>query len=302
MTGQMAGWRSRHIKTSQVASEDTLLHHGDSAAIERLETDLLLEGLHQIHGADFRGFNRAPLMLRLRVLMAEEGIASISALQNRIMRSRVHVEALVRALSLRPGGLFDDPPGMRALRTAIGPYLRSCPLPKIWIAESTSAEDVFALVILLIEENLYDKTLIFVTGADNALLGETRLGMFKAGRLAQYETDYRLSGGKRSLQDYGVLQDDGNFVFSAALCANLIWAQYDLATDRSFNEFQLIYCKRVLPEFGPPLRRRALHLFADSLSLFGILSVDAREDMEGAPTALRFQALEPQQGLYRRIA
>ncbi len=281
---------------------DVVLQHGDSAAIERLETDLLLEGLHQVHGADFRGFVRTSLMRRLRAVMLVEGLATISALQNHILRSRVHAEALVRALSLRPGGLFDDPEGMQALRAVLGPYLRSCPLPKIWIAESTSAEDVFALVILLIEEGLYDKTLIFVTGADEALLAETRLGSIDGAQLPRYEADYLRSGGTRSLQDYGTLQQDGQFVFASTLRSNLIWAQYNLATDRSFNEFQFIICKRVLPEFGPLLRRRSLHLFADSLSPFGILSVDVPEDLDSAPMALRFQAVVRERGLYRRMA
>ena len=116
----------------------------DDAAIAKLETDLLLEGLYQVHGADFRDFTRAPLMQRLQALMALEQVATISALQDRVMRSRGHAEALVRALSLRPAALFDDAAATRSLRDTLGPYLRSCPLPKIWIAESTSAEDIFA--------------------------------------------------------------------------------------------------------------------------------------------------------------
>ena len=124
--------------------------------------------------------------------------------------------------------------------------------------------DVFALVILLIEEELYDKTLIFVTGADDGLLAESRRGTFPAERMAEYEANYRDSGGMAALSDYCSMRD-GRMVFEPALRRNLIWAQYNLATDRSFNEFQLIACRRVLPEFGLTLRRRALHLFADSL-------------------------------------
>ena len=282
--------------------DGALLQHSDCAAIERLETDLLLEGLYQVHGADFRGFVRASLMRRLRAVMHAEGLPTISALQNHILRARVHAEELVRALSLRPAGLFEDPLGMQALRAVLGPLLRSYPLPKIWIAESTSAEDVFALVILLIEEGLYDKTLIFVTAAEETLLAETRLGVIDAARFAQYEADYQRSGGTRSLNDYGTHQNDGQFAFASALRSNLIWAQYNLATDRSFNEFQLIICQRVLPEFGPLLRRRSLHLFADSLSPFSILSVDVPDDLDSAPMALRFQAVVRERGLYRRMA
>ena len=174
-------------------------------------------------------------------------------------------------------------------------------MPKLWIAESTSAEEVFGLVILLIEEGLYDKTLIFVTAADDALLSETRMGTFDTADLARYEDNDRRSGGRHALSDY-CSNVDGRMVFNAHLRSNLIWAQYDPATDRSFNEFQLILCRRVLPEFGAQLRRRALHLFADSLSPFGILAVDVAEELEQAPMAFQFQTVSRVHGLYRRTA
>ena len=169
-------------------------------------------------------------------------------------------------------------------------------------AESTSAEDVFALVILLIEEALYDKTLIFVTAADEPLLSETRLGAFPAERMAGYDAGYRASGGTGSLADYCDLRDGHTMVFAAPLRRNLIWAQYDLVTDRSFNEFQFMSCRRVLPEFGMSLRRRALQLFADSLAPFGILSVDTADELDAVQMAMQFQAVSRDHGLYRRIS
>lgn len=285
--------------TDDLKRQAILPLHADIVAIERLETDLLLEGLYQIHGADFRGYDRPPLLKRLHALMLGGGIATVSALQDRVMRSRAQAEAVVRALSLRPAGMFDDAAMVQALRATVVPFLRSCPLPKVWIAESTSAEDVFSLVILLIEESLYDKTLIFVTAADDALLGETRLGMFSADHFPAYEAGYRRCGGSRSLSAY-CSERDGRMVFSSALRKNLIWAQYDLATDRSFNEFQFIQCRRVLPEFGSLLRRRSLHLFADSLAQFGLLSVDVPDEIEQAPMTMQFQPVARELGLYRR--
>ncbi len=272
---------------------------GDPGAVDRLEADLLLEGLYQLHGADFRGYARAPLMQRLHAYLHGGAIDSISLLQDRIMRSGTQADALVRALSLRPAPLFGDTDSVLHLRATLGPYLRSCALPKLWIAESTSAEEVFGLVILLIEEGLYDRTQIFITAADDTLLAETRLGTFDAADMGRYEENYRRSGGRHALSDY-CSNRDGRMVFGAHLRRNLTWAQYDMATDRSFNEFQLILCRRVLPEFGTLLRRRALHLFADSLSPFGILAVDVPDELDHAPMALQFQTVSREHGLYRR--
>ena len=270
----------------------------DPASVEQVETGLLLEGIYQVHGADLRGHARGPLMQRLQRFMQQEGVATISALQDRILHARPAAEALVQALFLRPASLFGDTGRLAALRAAMVPYLRSCPLPKIWIAESTCSEDVFALVILLIEEGLYDKTLIFVTAADDRLLARARFGQFPLHRLGEYESNYLRCGGTATLVDY-CRERHGQMEFLPHCRPNLIWAKYDLATDRSFNEFQLIVCQRVLPEFGVPLQRRALRLFADSLSPFGLLCVDGPQAMTGTAAA-QFQAVDPAQGLFRR--
>jgi chemotaxis protein methyltransferase CheR len=83
---------------------------------------------------------------------------------------------------------------------------------------------------------------------------------------------------------------------------NITWAQYNLATDASFNEFELIICRRALGDFGTSLRRRALGLFRESLALFGMLSVDENGELDAAPFISCFRVVSAENGLYRRIA
>ena len=71
---------------------------------------------------------------------------------------------------------------------------------------------------------------------------------------------------RRSIQDSWSIRN-------TALQNRITWAQYNMVTDASFNEFQMIVCQRALPDFGPLLRQRVLRLFHDSLSLFGVLGL-----------------------------
>lgn len=210
-------------------------------------------------------------------------------------------DALLRALGGRPSGLFDEPEHFLALRETLGPWMRSCPSPKVWIAECASAEEVCALAILLIEEQVYSKTRIFATVANEAVLKEASRGSFPIDRLSEYEENYRRSGGSRALADY-CIEDNGRMFFAPDVLCNITWAQYNLATDASFNEFELIVCRNTLADFGPALRRRALQLFHESLSLFGMLSVDEQSGLDDPPFSAHFKAVCAQSGLYRRIA
>jgi chemotaxis protein methyltransferase CheR len=197
--------------------------------------------------------------------------------------------------------LFDDPAYFRALRVAMVPWLRSCPSPKLWLAECVCAEEACALAILLAEEGLLERTQIFATAQNETLLQEAGSGGFALECLPEYRCNYQASGGKAALDDY-CSEQDGRLVFSAQLRSNITWAQYSLATDASFNEFQMILCRYALPGFGGALRRRALQLFHDSMPLFGLLGIGGPEGLDVAPFTARYQAISAEQGLYRRVA
>jgi len=270
-------------------------------SVEDLEIDLLLEGVYRRFGQDFRGYRREILRSRVHALMRSEGVGTVSLLQDRVMHDEAAGKAVLRALSRRPAALFDDPAYFRALREAMVPWLRSCPSPKVWIAECGSTEDVCALSILLAEEGLHDRTQIYATAVNDTVLEEARTGMFALHRWPEYAENYRKCGGRADFADY-CHEQDGKGVFSAELRANVTWAQYSLATDASFNEFQLIVCRKALPDFGVALHRRTLQLFYDSMPLFGILSVDCSDGLNAAPFVSRYKALYQEQGLYRRVA
>lgn len=273
----------------------------DTQSVEELEIDLLLEGVFRRFGHDFRGYRRAYLAPQLHSLMRELGAGTVSALQEKVMHDALAADVLLRHLSMHGNGaFFDDPAYFGALRAAVVPWLRSCPAPRIWVAESASPEEVCALAILLEEEGLYEGTQIFATVGNEELLRTAKQGRFAAERMPAYAQNYRSSGGQRELVDY-CTEVDGGMAFSPQLLANITWAQYNLATDASFNEFQLIVCRQALAEFDLPLRRRALQLFYDSMPMFGILGVGSEGRLDATPFAARYQPVAKEQGVYRRV-
>lgn len=275
----------------------------NASVVEEIELDLLLEAIYRCMGDDFRGFDRAVLMAKLSQFMKDHGIATVSALQNIILHDGGKRELLLRNLVLRPTALFDDPARLLSLREQVRPWLRSHALPRIWLAECACIEELYTLAILLEEEHLYDRTQIYVTVANDYLLQEIRSTGFAADKLAAYEKNYRDSGGQQSLGDYLTLQD-GRFLLKERLQRNITWSQFSLVTDTSFNEFELIICCENLSDFGIGLRRRALRLFTDSLTSFGMLALvpvkGETSELETVPFSLTYKPLVAEHGIYRR--
>lgn len=269
-------------------------------SLEELETTLLFEAIFQRFGDDFRNHLKKNMTAKLHRFMQTHSIATISALQNRVLHDPSYIDALLCALDAQTTSLFDHPQHLLELRKTIVPWFRSCPAPKIWIAECASAEDVFALAILLQEEGLSNKTRIFATSANATLLNESREGRFAIEKLAAYGKNYQLAGGTQSLADY-YEQVDGSAVFHSQLSRKITWAQYSLATDASFNEFELIICRGGLSDYTSRLRKRAMQVFSDSLPMFGFLSLLDTDFDEVAGLVTGYKAILAKQGLYQRV-
>lgn len=267
--------------------------------VEDIEVDLLLDAVHRLFGADFRGYERASIRRKVFEFMQEHELNTISSLQALVIHDLAAAEALLRLLTERSTALFEDACAFSRLREVAGALLRSYPNPKVWIAECTAPEEVFSLAILLKEAGVLDKTRIYATCSNQTVLENVREGRFNLERLPEYEGNYHRGGGTTSLSEYWSRhQDEG--VFLPALARNITWSQYNLVTDTSFNEFQIIVCRKQLLDFGAALRRRVLALFGDSLVQFGLLCTDMVNDLHTAPFSMNYKAVFLQHGIYRR--
>lgn len=271
----------------------------NAQALEELEIDLLLEGVYQHLGYDLRGYERANVRHKLFTRMDAEAVETLSSLQDRVLHDRSAGQALLNAFGNQGTALFAEPAHVRLVRDHLAIHLKSYPAPKIWLAECNSVQTAWTMAILLDESRVYDKTLIFATGSSAEISHRGWQAEVPADRRAQYEENYRLSGGTASLATYFDTEAD-LLTLRPHWRKNIVWAQHNLVTDASFNEFQFIMCRGVLADFGPLLRSKVLRLFHDSLSSFGLLSLDHVTPLEAQYLQAAYQPLCTAHGLFKR--
>ena len=268
--------------------------------VEELEIELLLEALFQRFGFDFRAYERGALSAKLRTLAAGRELASLSLLQDRVLHDAQAAADMLRALSVPARQLFDDVPQALVLRTVLESALRASAMPRVWLAECGGAEQAWTLAILLAELGLDQRTEIFATVANEGMLADVADASIASDRLALCNESYVQAGGRGDLLAYFEIVD-GRAMLLPQLRERITWAQYNLVTDASFNEFQLIVCQRALADFGPSLRARTLRLFHESLALFGVLGLDRELDATD-PLGACYQPVVTGQPWYKRIA
>ena len=273
----------------------------DSESVEALELELLLEAIYRHYGYDFRGYARTSIRRRIAKLMREEHLSTISGLQERVLHDASAWDRFLRGISVNVSAMFRDPHFFLAFRRVAIPLLRTYPFLRIWQAGCSLGEEAYSLAILLEEEGLYDRSLIYATDINEATLRHAREAIFPADLMQKYTQNYLLSGGHRSFSEYYTARYE-YAVMRPSLRRNIVCSQHNLVSDGAFNEFNVIMCRNVMIYFNRELQERTHALFYSSLATFGILGLGARESLRLLPQEALYEPLEAGEKLYRRIA
>lgn len=272
---------------------------GTAGDLEEIEIGLLLEGINSHYGYDFRGYAPASLRRRLWHRARAEGLHSISALQDRVLHDRAAMQRLLIDLSVNVTTMFRDPTFYAALREKVVPLLRTYPFLRIWNAGCSTGEETYSLAILLREEGLASRMRLYATDINDQVLERAQAGAFPLERMRQFTQNYIHAKGKEDFSSYYTV--DGSWArFDSALTEQVVFAQHNLVSDGSFNEFDLVLCRNVMIYFSKPLKDRAHGLFYESLHTFGVLGLGQKETIKFSPHENRYAPLGSGTKLYRK--
>jgi chemotaxis protein methyltransferase CheR len=270
-----------------------------SGRIQDFEMRLLIDAIYQRYHYDFRGYAQASLKRRLAVAAARLGCDSLSQLQHKVLHEPPSFTALLNFLTVPVSEMFRDPDYFRALREKVVPYLRTYPSLKVWIAGCSTGEEAYSLAILLREEELLERTLIYATDINAQSLQQAAAGVYGAERLAGFSESHRRSGARASFSVYYTAAY-GRVVFDQGFRRHIVFADHSLATDSVFAEVQMVLCRNVLIYFNRELQDRALGLFREALCRRGFLGIGAKESVRFSGHADGFETLDADNRIYRK--
>ena len=264
-----------------------------------LEIRLLLEAIFDRYHYDFRSYAMASLRRRLAQARDHLGVATLSGLQERVLHEPESFAALLQYLTVQVSDMFRDPDFFRAIRTQVLPVLATYPSIKVWVAGCSTGEEAYSLAILLQEEGLLERSIIYGTDINAQSLRAATNGVFSLARLRGFTENHRRSGATSSLSDYYHASGD-SAIMDPGLRRKITFSDHSLATDNVFSEVHLVTCRNVLIYFDEALQNRALALFTDALISRGFLGLGSKESLRFSAAADHFAEFAPQQRIYRR--
>jgi chemotaxis protein methyltransferase CheR len=268
--------------------------------LERIEVDLLLEGVFRHYGFDFRSYAFSSLKRRLWKRITAEGLQSVSELQDRVLHDPAMMEKLLLDLSINVSAMYRDPTFYQAFRQKVVPVLRTYPFVRLWHAGCSTGEEVYSMAILLEEEGLYDRSRIYATDINEVVLHTAKSGIYPVDKMKEYTQNYLRAGGSRSFSDYYVAKYDAA-IFNSSLTRNVVFSQHNLVTDRSFAEFHVILCRNVMIYFDRKLQDRVHALFYESLVPFGFLGLGSKESLRFSKYESCYEEIDGRDKIYRRV-
>lgn len=264
------------------------------------EVNTILSDVFELYGYDFTNYSKASIKRRITRLITNDKFVSFAEFRFRLRSDRSYFTRFLEQITVNVTEMFRDVSFYKTLREEVLPVLDTWPLIRIWHAGCSTGEEVYSMAILLHEANLLQKSLLYATDINPAVLERVRTGIFPLAHMKQYSENYILSGGKRDFSSYYTAQYDGA-KFDEFLGRKTVVATYNLVSDGSFNEFQLILCRNVLIYFDKPLQDRILHLFHDSLEPLGFLALGSKETLRFTDIEKNFQQLANKEKIWRRI-
>ena len=270
-----------------------------SKDIERIETEILLEGIFRRWGYDFRHYAHASLKRRLKHRLGKSGLNHLSEMLPELLHNEEFFNLLLKDLSVTVTEMFRDPRFYATLRKQVVPVLRTYPFIKIWHAGCATGEEVYSMAILLKEEGLYDRAQLYATDYNNQSLEIARRGMYPLDNIRAYTANYNASAAKGSFSDYYHAKY-GSAKMNEALKKNITFAHHNLVTDGVFAEVDIVICRNVMIYFSRELQSRVFHLFTQSLVDGGLLCIGSKETIQFSDCEDQYEPLVERQRIYRK--
>lgn len=259
-----------------------------------------LEEINLRYSYDFRNYAPASMKRNLVQAMTRLGSISLPELLKKVVRDAESFEILIQSLVISVSEMFRDPDYFRSIREKVVPHLKTYPSLKIWVAGCSTGEEVYSLAIILEEEELLERTIIYGTDISPKSLEMAKAGAFPLGEVQSATPNYFGSGGRRSLSDYYTC-NGGVAQMSSSLATNVTFSDHSLATDAVFAETHLISCRNVLIYFDRTLQERAIGLFNDSLCRKGFLGLGSQETVRFSSFSNCFKSLGKEGRLFQKI-
>lgn len=267
--------------------------------VEKEDMALLVNVVKQVSDYDFSDYSERSLNRRIDKILIDNKV-NIHQLIQKLRTNTEFVEKFVRDITVNTTELFRDPKAWQTIRFRVLNKFQDQRTINIWHAGCSTGQEVYSMLILLNEMNLFDKANVFATDINTDVLDVARKGEYKYRFNINYLDNY-----SKVIEENPYNYDEFNHVpynkyfdvdktkdtyrMKSFLTRKPLFKKHNLVKEGNvfYTKFDLILCRNVLIYFNSQLQNFVFELFHESLFSKGCLILGAHESMSG-PVASKF--------------
>lgn len=238
--------------------------------------EYLLYTIYEKYYQDFRFYHRDTISRRLNIFMIQHDLKDIKDAIGIILFNAIAFKGFFLQLSINVTEFFRYTSSLESLLECIHSSYKNTHHIKIWSAGCSSGEEIYSLAMLLDENHFLDKSILYATDFNHIVLEEAKNGVFPLKSLKETQANIIKSNLSIKLENY-IIKNDMYFLVNEKIKKKIHFFHHNLATDSSFNEFDIIICTNVIIYFDENLQKKVFQLFYDSLKFGAYLVLGENE-------------------------
>ncbi len=257
--------------------------------------------LYNLTGYDFRDYSANSMRRRVQRILHATDTKSLSDLQRRVVEDSRFQSEFIQSLSIPTTAMFRDPEVFKFLRGEVLPRMaEQADTFRVWVMGCSTGEEAYSVAIMLLEEGLLKRAVIYATDMNSSALAKAKSAVLPSRLMQDYTKNYLHAGGTADFSSYYtcgynlvLMRDD--------LKERIVFAQHNLVTDSSINEFNLVFCRNVLIYFNAALQGRVHQLINQSLVVGGFLVLGEKEALRSSTVSGDYQMVDRSYRIFQKI-
>jgi chemotaxis protein methyltransferase CheR len=247
--------------------------------LSEAQIDVVLKDLLELYYYDFTYYSRESFKRRINRLYKLEKYGSFEEFRLKLRSDKSYIDHFIDRITVNVTEMFRDHTFFRELRNTVIPALANRGAIRVWHAGCSTGEEVYSVAILLHEAGILHKSEIYGTDINPHVLKKAKAGIFPVSLTQLYAKNYTLAGGEKDFSGYFTTTPQGE-KFNEVFSSRMNFLAHNLATETSFNQFDLIVCRNVLIYFDKALQEKVLKMFSESIRVSSFLALGEKETIK----------------------
>src|SRR6056297_430964 len=274
------------------------------------EVNRFIDTIKGVSTYDFSDYSERSFRRRIDKVLNDNRM-NMDEVINKVAKDKEFLERLIKDITVNTTELFRDPELWITLKYRILPKFRKNKSIFIWHAGCSSGQEIYSMLILLAELDLFEKAKVFATDINTDMLERAKEGEYRYRFNLQYldnfdkvikENPYNYEDVKDVPYEryFDIDKTQDAIRMKKFLRDKTVFRKHDLVNDKNifYSKFDIIFCRNVIIYFNNNLQNKVLELFSNNLYRDGYMILGAHESILG-PVSNNFERTK---GVYKKKA